>query len=60
MPGCNAERSGRVQPSGCGPLSAKACGRRKGCCMPGFFGYCGWAVAFLIPVFILATFVFFR
>ncbi len=32
----------------------------KGVRMPGFFGYCGWAVAFLIPVFILATFVFFR
>ncbi len=32
----------------------------RGVRMPGIFGYCGWAVAFLIPVFILATFVFFR
>ncbi|WP_201445558.1 hypothetical protein [Belnapia sp. F-4-1] len=28
--------------------------------MPGPFGYCGWAVAFLVPTFILAPFVFFR
>ncbi len=27
--------------------------------MPSFFGYCAWAVAFLIPLFILVTLIFF-
>ncbi|MBP0462938.1 sodium:proton antiporter [Roseomonas sp. PWR1] len=27
--------------------------------MPSFFGYCGWAVVFLIPLFILVTLIFF-
>ena len=26
--------------------------------MPSFFGYCGWAVVFLIPLFVLVTFIF--
>lgn len=28
--------------------------------MPSFFGYCAWAVVFLIPLFILVTLIFFR
>jgi len=28
--------------------------------MPSFFGYCGWAVVFLIPLFVLVTLIFFR
>jgi putative citrate transport len=32
----------------------------RGVRMPGLFGYCGWTVAFLVPTFILAAFVFFR
>jgi len=28
--------------------------------MPSFFGYCGWALCFLIPLFILITIIFFR
>lgn len=27
--------------------------------MPSFFGYCGWAVVFLIPLFVLVTLIFF-
>ncbi|MBR0673091.1 sodium:proton antiporter [Neoroseomonas soli] len=27
--------------------------------MPSFFGYCAWAVVFLIPLFVLITFIFF-
>jgi Na+/H+ antiporter NhaD/arsenite permease-like protein len=27
--------------------------------MPSFFGYMGWAACFLIPIFIIDTFVFF-
>ncbi|MBR0679009.1 sodium:proton antiporter [Roseomonas eburnea] len=27
--------------------------------MPSFFGYCGWAVVFLVPLFLLITLVFF-
>ncbi|SDB47937.1 sodium:proton antiporter [Belnapia rosea] len=38
----------------------KAIVEEQGVRMPSFFGYCAWAVAFLIPTFILATFVFFR
>jgi Na+/H+ antiporter NhaD/arsenite permease-like protein len=32
----------------------------KGIRMPSFFGYMGWACVFLLPLFVLATFVFFR
>jgi Na+/H+ antiporter NhaD/arsenite permease-like protein len=28
--------------------------------MPSFFAYCGWAVLFLFPIFVLITFLFFR
>lgn len=28
--------------------------------MPSFFGYMGWAIVFLIPLFVINTFVFFR
>ncbi|RYJ00579.1 MAG: DUF1646 domain-containing protein [Acetobacteraceae bacterium] len=38
----------------------KAIVEEQGVRMPSFFGYCAWAVVFLIPLFILATFVFFR
>jgi hypothetical protein len=27
--------------------------------MPSFFGYVGWAVVFLIPLFVLVTLLFF-
>jgi len=27
--------------------------------MPSFFGYCGWAFVFLVPLFVLITFLFF-
>ncbi|MBV1798518.1 sodium:proton antiporter [Siccirubricoccus sp. G192] len=38
----------------------KAIVEEQGVRMPGFFGYCGWALAILIPLFILLTLVFFR
>jgi Na+/H+ antiporter NhaD/arsenite permease-like protein len=28
--------------------------------MPSFFGYMGWSLVFLIPLFVLNTFLFFR
>jgi Na+/H+ antiporter NhaD/arsenite permease-like protein len=37
----------------------KAIVEEQGERMPSFFGYCGWAVVFLIPLFILVTFIFF-
>ncbi|MCQ4161997.1 sodium:proton antiporter [Roseomonas sp. GC11] len=37
----------------------KAIVEEQGVRMPGFFGYCGWALVFLVPVFVLATLVFF-
>ncbi len=39
---------------------AKAIAEENGIKMPSFFGYMGWSVAILIPVFILVTFLFFR
>jgi Na+/H+ antiporter NhaD/arsenite permease-like protein len=38
----------------------KAIVEEQGERMPSFFGYCAWAVVFLIPIFILITFIFFR
>lgn len=38
----------------------KAVAEEKGVPMPSFFGYCGWALVFLIPVFLLLTLIFFR
>jgi Na+/H+ antiporter NhaD/arsenite permease-like protein len=38
----------------------KAIAENMGVKMPSFFGYCAWALIFLIPTFILLTFVFFR
>jgi Na+/H+ antiporter NhaD/arsenite permease-like protein len=38
----------------------KAIVEESGARMPGFFAYCGWAVVFLVPLFILVTLVFFR
>jgi len=37
----------------------KAIVEESGVRMPSFFGYCGWAVVFLIPLFVLVTFIFF-
>jgi Na+/H+ antiporter NhaD/arsenite permease-like protein len=37
-----------------------AIARERGVRMPGFFGYMLWSLAVLIPIFALATFVFFR
>lgn len=37
----------------------KAIAEENGERMPSFFGYCAWAVAFLIPLFILVTLIFF-
>ncbi|MCM0019998.1 MAG: sodium:proton antiporter [Tagaea sp.] len=38
----------------------KAVCEEKGIKMPSFFGYMGWACVFLLPLFVVATFVFFR
>ncbi len=38
----------------------KAIAEEKGVPMPSFFGYCGWALVFLAPLFLLLTFIFFR
>ena len=38
----------------------KAVCEEKGIRMPSFFGYMGWACVFLLPLFVLSTFVFFR
>ncbi|MBR0664093.1 sodium:proton antiporter [Roseomonas hellenica] len=37
----------------------KAIVEEQGVRMPSFFGYCAWALVFLVPLFILVTFVFF-
>ncbi|WP_252954331.1 sodium:proton antiporter [Siccirubricoccus soli] len=38
----------------------KAIAEESGVRMPSFFGYCAWAAAVLLPLFLLVTFVFFR
>ncbi|MFC4165763.1 sodium:proton antiporter [Teichococcus aestuarii] len=37
----------------------KAIVEEQGVRMPSFFGYCGWALVFLVPTFVLVTFLFF-
>jgi len=38
----------------------KAIVEENGVRMPSFFGYCAWAMIFLVPLFVLCTFLFFR
>jgi hypothetical protein len=38
----------------------KAIVEENGVRMPSFFGYCGWAVVFLVPPFVVVTIIFFR
>lgn len=38
----------------------KAIAEDMGVKMPSFFGYCAWALCFLVPLFILITAIFFR
>jgi Na+/H+ antiporter NhaD/arsenite permease-like protein len=46
---------------GNGPnFMVKAIAEESGVKMPSFFGYMGWSLAVLIPIFILLTFIFFR
>jgi Na+/H+ antiporter NhaD/arsenite permease-like protein len=40
-------------------LMVKAIAESRGVRMPSFFGYMGWSVAVLIPLFVLSTFIFF-
>ncbi|UFN50353.1 sodium:proton antiporter [Roseomonas sp. OT10] len=40
-------------------LMVKAIAEGQGTPMPSFFGYCGWAAVVLLPVFFLATLIFF-
>ena len=41
-------------------LMVKAIAESRGVRMPSFFGYMGWSVTVLIPLFVLSTFIFFR
>lgn len=38
----------------------KAVCESRGVKMPSFFGYCGWALIFLVPLYVLITVIFFR
>ncbi|MSR59924.1 MAG: sodium:proton antiporter [Planctomycetaceae bacterium] len=58
---CGAVFMGANTYIGNGPnFMVKAIAEENGVKMPGFFGYMGYAVAILIPVFVAVTFVFFR
>ncbi len=37
----------------------KAIAEGRGVKMPSFFGYCGWACVFLVPLFVVTTLIFF-
>ncbi len=41
-------------------LMVKAIAESRGVKMPSFFGYMGWSVAILVPLFVSTTFIFFR
>jgi len=41
-------------------LMVRAIVEEQGVKMPSFFGYCGWALVFLVPLFALMTPIFFR
>ncbi|RZL95946.1 MAG: sodium:proton antiporter [Variovorax sp.] len=41
-------------------LMVKAIAESRGVKMPSFFGYMGWSVAILVPLFVATTFIFFR
>lgn len=41
-------------------LMVKAIAESRGVKMPSFFGYMGWSIAILVPLFIATTFLFFR
>ncbi|MET3495939.1 sodium:proton antiporter [Variovorax boronicumulans] len=41
-------------------LMVKAIAESRGVRMPSFFGYMAWSMAILVPLFVLATFIFFR
>lgn len=58
---CGAVFMGANTYIGNGPnFMVKAIAEENGVKMPGFFGYMGYALAILIPIFLAATFVFFR
>jgi Na+/H+ antiporter NhaD/arsenite permease-like protein len=58
---CGAVFMGANTYIGNGPnFMVKAIAEENGVEMPGFFGYMGYAIAILIPIFIAVTFVFFR
>ncbi|MBA2963400.1 MULTISPECIES: sodium:proton antiporter [Ramlibacter] len=41
-------------------LMVKAIAEDRGVTMPGFFGYMAWSAAFLLPLFAIMTFIWFR
>jgi Na+/H+ antiporter NhaD/arsenite permease-like protein len=46
---------------GNGPnFMVKAIAEEQGVKMPSFFGYMGWSITYLIPIFVLVTLIFFR
>jgi Na+/H+ antiporter NhaD/arsenite permease-like protein len=57
---CGAVMMGANTYIGNGPnFMVKAIAEQSGVKMPSFFGYMGWSVAVLIPLFVVVTFLFF-
>lgn len=58
---CGAVFMGAMSYIGNAPnFMVKAIVEENGIRMPSFFAYCGWAILFLVPLFVLITFIFFR
>jgi Na+/H+ antiporter NhaD/arsenite permease-like protein len=58
---CGAVFMGAMSYIGNGPnFMVKAIAEENGVQMPSFFGYMGYSIAILIPIFVAATFLFFR
>ncbi len=57
---CGAVMMGANTYIGNGPnFMVKAIAEQSGVKMPSFFGYMGWSIAVLVPLFVLVTFLFF-
>ena len=58
---CGAVFMGAMSYIGNGPnFMVKAIAEENGVQMPSFFGYMGYSIAILIPIFVAVTFLFFR
>ena len=59
VPFLSREMAQRIKDLNVNEVLVKAIAEERGIAMPSFFGYMGWSVVFLVPIFVLVTFLFF-